>query len=658
MARSRRKSSESPRQVALSRFLLVVAVFGLWILGIGIRLVYLQISKHSELSAKAQDQRRDPVRSKMLRGTIFDRNERTLAISIRTKSLAADPTMIENVDLAAKKLAGPLGLKQNELAKELRSSKQDGKRFLWIARKLEEETVAKVNEALKGMSPGAGEPGLAGLFWRDEQKRSYPYQTLAAHILGFSNSDDVGQAGIEQSQEDNLRGAVVKGWQERDRLGRILETDSEERESPKNIVLTISNSIQYKTEKALAEGARAAYARSAMAVVMDPRTGEILAMANYPTFDPNSYAQAKPEVWMNHAVQSIYAPGSVFKLITYSSALQENLIEVNQMIDCSAGRIDVAGHVFKDSHSIGNVSYIDALAHSSNVAAIRTGLRVGKDRFYNYAKNFGFGERTGIELPGEVRGQFRSPERWAGDSLGSMSIGYEMGVTALQMTSAFATIANDGVRVQPHVVKEVRNEDGTVASVPEVPRTQVVSQETAANVRQMLRQVVMAGTGRRAQLNGYTSAGKTGTAWKFNPKLKKVDPGKYVSSFIGFAPAENPAVVIAVVMDEPAVGARDGGTVSAPVFREIAEQVLPELNIVPDGNIKQAPPPTVEIPEAVVDDQGKGVADDDTTASDAGGGNKKAEDDRKKVPNPKPPAATPKTATDNKKNSSKEKKKN
>lgn len=655
MARSRRTSSESPKQVAVSRFLLVVTVFGLWILGIGIRLVYLQVSKHEELFAKAQGQRRDPMRSKMLRGTIFDRNDRTLAISIRTKSLAADPTMVDDVNLAAKKLAGPLGLKQAQLAKDLKTAKDGGKRFLWIARKLEDESVAKVNDALKGLSPGAGEPGLAGLFWRDEQKRSYPYQSLAAHILGFSNSDDIGQAGIEQSQEENLRGSVVKGWQERDRLGRVLETDSEEQVSPKNVVLTISNSIQYKTEEALAAGAKAAYARSAMAVVMDPKTGEILAMANYPTFDPNTYAAAKPEVWMNHAVQSIYAPGSVFKLVTYSSAIQENLIEINQMIDCSAGKIDVAGHVFKDSHSIGNVSYIEALAHSSNVAAIRTGLRVGKERFYSYAKGFGFGERTGVELPGEVRGQFRSPERWAGDSLGSMSIGYEMGVTALQMASAFATIANDGVRAQPHIIKEIRNEDGSVASTPEVPRTQVVSPETAANVRKMLRQVVVNGTGRRAQLNGYTSAGKTGTAWKFNPKLKKVDPGKYVSSFIGFAPAENPAVLIAVVMDEPAVGARDGGTVSAPVFKAIAEQILPELNIVPDANIKQAPPPPVEIPEAVTDDQGKGVADDDTTATDAK--KDKAEDKKKTAPTPKPPAATPKTVVDERKNSKDKKKK-
>jgi cell division protein FtsI (penicillin-binding protein 3) len=233
------------------------------------------------------------------------------------------------------------------------------------------------------------------------------------------------------------------------------------------------------------------------------------------------------------------------------------------------------------------MSYVEALAVSSNVAAITTGLSLGKENFYLYAQKFGFGQPTGIELPAESRGLFRSPETWNGDSLASMSIGYEVGVTALQMVSAYGAIANGGVKIKPHIIKEIRHSGGKPAVVPELVRTPIVSPEAARGLKKMLREVVARGTAKRAQLNGYTSSGKTGTAWKYNAKLKRVDAGKYVSSFIGMAPAENPAVVILVVMDEPQGGARDGGQVSAPVFREIAEQILPEMNVVPDANYVQ-----------------------------------------------------------------------
>jgi membrane peptidoglycan carboxypeptidase len=227
------------------------------------------------------------------------------------------------------------------------------------------------------------------------------------------------------------------------------------------------------------------------------------------------------------------------------------------------------------------------LAQSSNVCAIKTGMRVGKEGFYETLQNFGFGKPTGIELPAETGGIVRNPDRWNGDSLASMSIGYEIGVSALQMATAFATIANNGVRIQPHIIKEIRQSDDQIVPVAQPEKTQVVSAETARDMRKMLRQVVVAGTARRAQLNGYTSAGKTGTAWKFDEKLKKVNSAKYVSSFIGFAPAENPAVTIAVVMDEPKVGGRDGGQVAGPVFREIAQQILPELNVRPEGYVAE-----------------------------------------------------------------------
>lgn len=579
---------KSSAQTIFTRFLLIVALFVVWIGIIGVRLVHLQVNQHEWLRERALDQRRDELKSKMLRGSILDNSGRALALSVKVRSLYADPREIEDVPAFSQKVGIALKIKPQQLAADIQEAKRNNKRFVWLARKLDEDKARKLNETLKEEKiKKFDEPKFQGLHWKEEQKRSYPYGTLASQVIGFSDLDDIGRAGIELSQEKILRGTTVEMWRDRDRLGRVYDESEETREPPKDVVLTISNSIQYKVEQALKEGAEAANAKSGMAIVLDPKTGEILAMANYPTFDPNKFNEASPDVYSNKTIQSLYAPGSVFKLVTYSSAMEEKLISLDGMIDCGNGSINVAGHVFRDSHCHKSISYTTAFAVSSNIGAIKTAMSLGKDKFYNYTRNFGFGEPTGIELPGEIRGQFRSPQTWNGDSLASMSIGYEMGVTALQTATAFATIANDGVKVKPHIIKEIRSNDGTTISTTVPEKTQVVSPETARNVRQMMRQVVLSGTGKRAQLNGYSSAGKTGTAWKFDPKLKKVSSSKYISSFIGIAPLDNPAVVIAVVLDEPKGGARDGGQVSAPIFRQIAEQILPEMSIIPDGTLRQ-----------------------------------------------------------------------
>lgn len=590
-------------QTAFTRFMLIVAFFILWIGGIGVRLVHLQINQHEILREKALNQRRDKTKEKQLRGTIYDRSDRALAISLKVKSLYADPSEIEDVDAAAKEIAKVLKVKQIDIAAKIKDAKTANKRFVVLAPKLDEDAVQKVNQSLENKDLRKSDlPRFAGLHWKEVEKRSYPYGTLAAQVIGFSNAEDVGSAGIEQSQEQNLRGAVVKGWQDRDRLGRVYDqSEEEEREPPKDVVLTISNSVQYKTEQALAEGVKAANAKSGMAIVMIPQTGEILAMANYPTFDPNRYNEFAVENYSNRAIHDVYSPGSVFKLITYGSAINEGVINPNGQVDCTQGFIEVAGHRFNDPHATKWMDYNEALAVSSNVAAIKTAMATGKDNFYQYSQRFGFGTPTGIELPAEANGIFRSPKSWYGDSLASMSIGYEISVSALQMASAYATIANDGVRVQPHIIKEIR-QDGKVLSSTDAPKTQVVTADTARYLKRMLREVVLKGTGKRAQLNGYTSAGKTGTAWKYNAKLKKVDSGKYVSSFVGMAPMDNPSVVIAVVMDEPQGGARDGGQVSAPVFRNIAEQILPELNVIPDATIRQDVLTAEDIPSEIEPD--------------------------------------------------------
>lgn len=575
------------RQVAFTRFMLVVAFFVLWIGGISVRLVHLQVNQHSWLKEKALETRQSIKQTRMLRGTIMDRNERKLAMSLPVKTLFADPVEIEDTDAAARDIASALKFDAKELAQQFRQAKEEKKRFVAIVKKVEDEAAQKINKALdKPEVKKADSPNFHGLHWRDEQRRSYPYQTLAAHIVGFSDLQDEGKAGIEQSQDDILHGAIIKKVQERDRLGRVYDETTVEREMPGDIVLTIDATYQNIAEQALESGVRAAQAKSGMVVVMRPATGEILALANYPTFDPNLISDANPENIGNKAIQTVYSPGSVFKLVTYGSALERKLISPDELISAGSGTITVANHTFTDSHGVGTVSYSEAMAHSSNVCAIKTGLRVGKDDFFGMIQKMGFGSRTGVELPAETAGIVRSPEKWNGDSLASMSIGYEIGVTALQMTTAFATIANDGVRNQPHVIKEVRYPNDRPKAVTEVKQTQVVTAETARHLRTMLRQVVLTGTGRRAALNGYTAAGKTGTAWKFDAKSKSVDSSKYVSSFIGMAPAEDPEIVVGVVMDEPRGGARDGGMVAAPVFREIAQQILFEMKIANDAPVK------------------------------------------------------------------------
>ena len=595
---AKKKKKVNLKQTAFTRFMLIIAVFVLWIGGISARLVHLQVKQHDWLREKALDNRTDKKSTKLLRGTIYDRNGRALAISINVKTLFADATEMPDVKASAKAIAKVLGVNESKLAQQLAEAKEDERKFLPLAKGLDEEAAQRINRLLEDPKLAkADTPKSPGLHWREDQKRSYPYETLAAHVIGFSNAEGNGQAGIEQSMNDELYGAVIKKLQQRDRLGRIYDETVTEKEPPKDISLTISVPIQFATDEALARRVKESGSKAGMAVVIDNRTGEILALSNYPTYDPNKLKEIRPDNLPNGVIQSIYSPGSVFKLVTYGSALDKKLITPEAEIDSGNGTIEVAKHKFTDSHAIGRVSYTKALAHSSNVCAIKTSMRVGREGFYHYTQKFGFGKPTGIELPAETGGIVRKLERWNGDSLASMSIGYEIGVSALQMATAFATIANDGVRIQPHIVKEIRQSDETTIPLPERERTQVVSTETARSLRTMLREVVVAGTGKRAQLDGYTSAGKTGTAWKFDPAIKGINSSKYVSSFIGFAPADNPAITIAVVMDEPKLGGRDGGGAAAPAFREIAQAVLSELKITPDLESTAVVTEAEEIPE-------------------------------------------------------------
>jgi cell division protein FtsI (penicillin-binding protein 3) len=560
-----------------TRFMLIVAAFILWIGGIAVRLVHLQVNQHDYLLSRARSQSLYNQKTKQLRGTIYDRNGAVLAMSVEVKTLFVNPTEIEDIPRAAREIAKAANIDTKQLLAKLNEAKSLDRRYVPVAKKVDKDSFDRINKALYDPDvKKQDQPMYIGVHWDEDQTRSYPYGSLAAPTIGISNDEDQGVAGIEQSQNKILEGEVIDRLLQRDRLGRVYDEKITAQEPPENVFLTIDKSIQIVTEEALAEGVAKSQARAGMAVVLDPKNGEILALANYPTFDPTKLKSADTS---NHLVQSVYAPGSVFKLVTYSAALEKKLFRPNDMIDAGNGTIEIAGHKFTDSHHIGMVNYADALAHSSNVCAIKTGMRVGKADFYSMVQKMGFGQRTGVELPAETKGIVNDPNKWNGDSLASMSIGYEIGVTPLQLASAFATIANDGIKNQPHIIKEIRDSEGNTISVTEPNQTQVVSAETAENLRLMLRQVVLSGTGRRAQLDGYSSAGKTGTAWKFDPKTKRVERSKYMSTFVGFAPVEDPRFVIVVVMDEPQGGARDGGSVSAPVFRDIAQTLLTTWNV-------------------------------------------------------------------------------
>ncbi|MEP6924292.1 MAG: penicillin-binding protein 2 [Pyrinomonadaceae bacterium] len=556
------------------RFGLVVVVFVMWMCGIGFRLIDLQANQHETLLTRAVDQRRHEHKTKPLRGSILDRNGRELAVTLEAESLEIDPTELENVEQTSFQLGKILGKNPKELVFTFNEGKAAHRRSIPLGRELEPEIVDKIKNL-----------GIAkGLIWRKEQKRFYPNETLCAQVLGFTNREDAGQAGIESTEEKNLRGDYGQVTEERDGSGRVYELTESINQQPRNVVLTIDYALQHTVEQALAEGIATAQAKSGAAVVLNPATGEILAMANAPTFNPNKPGDSKPEMWTNRAVQNFYEPGSTFKLVTYSATLEEKIATPNDTIDTHAGQIKIGSRVIKDPGSGGLLTLTQALAKSSNVAAITLGGRIGKERLYDYIRRFGFGVATGVELPVESRGMLSAPEKWTADSIGSIPIGYEVGVTTLQSAAAFGTVANDGVRIAPHIIKEIREEDGKVLAQTAPEQRRVVSPETARNMRRMLEAVTEAGgTAKRAQLAGYTSAGKTGTAYKYDPGKGKYSQNKFVASFVGFAPIDNPAVVIAVMIDEPRGGAHHGGDVAAPIFRDIAEQILPALHIAPDN---------------------------------------------------------------------------
>ena len=567
------REAADPRRRAMFVALGLVA----WMVIVGARLAQLQITQHDELSTRAKNQQLGAVETSPTRGLLLDRQGRELARSVDTESFFADPREIENVNETARKISSVTNQNKEELIAKIREAKDSNKKFIWLMRRINLETATRLDAM-----------NLDGVYSRKEPKRYYPNDGLAAHVLGFVGTDEIGLGGVEQFYNEKIRGESGRVFYETDARRRPFESYEVQPHPGQTVVLTIDQSIQYRTEQALFAAVARANAKSGTAIVMDPHTGEILALANAPAFDPNEPGNGPPEVRTNWALQNIYEPGSTFKIVAYSAALEKGLVQPDDKIDCLSGSITVAGRLIHDGHPYGVLTIADALAKSSNVGAIKLGLLVGNDSMYDFAKRLGFGSRTGVDLPGESAGIFRPVNRWQSSSIGSIAIGQEVGVTPLQMATAYSVIANGGTWVKPHVVREMRSPDGAIMYQAKPEMRPALKSETVEKLRGMMEGVTLHGTARKAQVEGYTAAGKTGTAQKIDPKTRAYSATKYIGSFVGFAPVDNPAVVIIVVIDEPR-GAYHGGDVAAPVFREIAEQILPELSVTPDVETKTAP---------------------------------------------------------------------
>ena len=549
----------------LKRSLLLGGVFAVWVVGLAGRLYYLQVIEYADLVGRAQKQQQRTVEVAPNRGTILDRNMHPLAMSLAVDSVFAVPSEIPDREMVARLLAPMLGVEEKDLLGRFNASRS----FCWVKRKVSDQEAGRVRAL-----------NLKGVYFEKEMKRFYPKGELAAHALGYVGLDDNGLAGLEYGMNDAIKGRPGRIVVGTDARHQSFLSSERKGEPGKSVVLTLDENIQYIAEKALAETVETWHATGGAVVVENPSTGDILALASSPTLDANDYAKSGEAARVNRAVGWVYEPGSTFKLVTVSAALEEHLTRPDEVIDCQMGKIVLARHTFHFHQPFGSLTVADVVAKSSEVGAIKLGLRLGEERLFRYIRNFGFGERTAIQLPGEERGLLKSPDHWSGISIGAVSTGQEVGVTPVQLITAYSSIANGGVLFRPRIVKDVFRGSQHDPVTPPTGR-RVVSQRTAELMKGMLAGVVDHGTAVAAQLQGYSAAGKTGTAQKIDAS-GRYSRSQYVASFVGFAPVERPAVTILVVIDSP-VGGHHGAEVAAPAFRSIAEQTLSYLSVPQDN---------------------------------------------------------------------------
>lgn len=547
------------KRLTVLLFLLGTAFFFL-----AVRLAFIQFIQGEALKQRAMEVRTRDIPVEAKRGTIYDRNGKELVVSVSADSVYAIPRLVENVHQTAQQLAAVLQMDAAKIERILtrRSS------FEWIKRKIDPETAAQI-KALH----------LKGIHLVEESRRHYIYSTLAPHVLGFTGVDNQGLMGIEKSYEQFLRGEDGRIIVEHDAAGREVPEPINRYLPPRqgnNVYLTIDETIQHFVERELDRIVARYQPRMAVILVMNPSTGEILAMGNRPTFDANRWQESPQEIWdRNPAIWYNYEPGSTFKIITAAAALEEKVVQPGDRF-YDPGFIKIADRRIKcwRTEGHGSQTFAEVVQNSCNPGFIEVGLRLGKERFYQYLERFGFGQRTGIALPGEAAGIVIPQDKATNLNLATMAIGQSIAVTPIQLLTAVSAVANGGVLMQPQIVREICTPDGQVVqSFTPRPVRRVISEETSRQLLQLLEQVVLRGTGKNAYVEGYRVAGKTGTAQVVGEKGGYV-PGKYVSSFVGFAPVEAPQVAVLVMVAEPQGGIYYGSQVAAPVFQAVVGDIL------------------------------------------------------------------------------------
>ena len=572
------------------RIIMIGTVFGMMFLSVVGRAFYLQILQHEKLVKKADKQHQYKVDIPPTRGSILDRNGTTLAESIHMDSCYAEPRRINDVDGTAGVLAPILGVPKDELVAKLSVNKS----FIWIERWLAPDIAIRV----KNMK-------LPGIGFVPETKRFYPNMEIAAHVVGFTGHDPNGLEGIELKYDSTILGNSGLMISERDALGRniaVANTVIKDSSPGKSVVLTLDKTIQFIAEKELAKAVKESNAKSGMALVMESDTGKVLAMANYPTFNPNAYSRYSNAELRNHVVVDSFEPGSTFKVFTIAAALDSGSIKANDLYNCENGNFRIADRIIHDDHPQSRLSVSEIIKYSSNIGTAKIAVKMGEEKLSSYLRNFGFGGRTGIDLPGESPGSLK--KRWYGIDLATISFGQGVSLSTIQLVSAISAIANGGNLMRPYLVEQILDDSGAVAQKfePQVVR-RVISTETAQKVTKMMETVTgKGGTGTNAALDGYRVAGKTGTSQKVDPVTRTYSPTKRIGSFVGFVPADKPKLTIAVIIDEPQ-GNKYGGVVAAPAFREIAQNSLAYLKIQPNlpitasarpAELKTAPSPAAE----------------------------------------------------------------
>lgn len=553
----------------------IAAFIALMLCAVIVRVYHLQVVQGAELSEKAVGQHMREIKLQARRGSILDRNRVELAVSVEAPSVYIRPRQIKDKDAVIRVLSEVLEVDSEWVNKKVNSTSP----FVWIRRQIPPELAEEI-----------AEQDVAGIGFTLESKRFYPLKERAGQLLGFVGIDSNGLEGIERMYEKDLAGGdfYLQGYRDAHGKTMLTETTPEFREfEGKSVVLTIDERLQRVAEEAIAEQVEMYSAKSAYAVVVDPKTGEVLAMANWPKFDPNRFRESVADDWRIRSVTDTFEPGSTFKPLVVAAALQEKTIGINSQFDCENGRIRIGRYTIRDSHPEGMLSVGEIIQESSNICSYKIAQTLGREKFYQYILGFGFGRHTNLGFKGEQPGLVWPPDRWAEVSFANIAFGQGLTSTPLQMAMGIAAIANGGNLMKPQVVKAILDKDGNVVrDVQPTLLRQVVSPEVARQVAWTMSRVTKFGTGKRGDLEHFTVGGKTGTAQKVNPETRRYDPNMWIASFVGFAPAEDPEFVVLVMVDEPQK-MHYGGVVAAPAFVKIITEALTIRGVrpVPEGEM-------------------------------------------------------------------------